>query len=86
MAAAQFGGAINDYFGWNVDLENYDLEVVLNINDNNIRVCVALTKESLHRRDIVKFGATTLRPTIAYGMLRYVEFEILESTIGWRGL
>lgn len=72
QAAAHFGGEINNYFGWNVDLENFDIEVVLNIEDDNVRVCVALTKESLHRRDISNFGPTTLRPTIAYGMLRSV--------------
>lgn len=72
QAAAHFGGEVNNYFGWNVDLENFDIEVVLNIDDDNVRVCLALTKESLHRRDISNFGPTTLRPTIAYGMLRSV--------------
>lgn len=71
QAATHFGGEINNYFGWNVDLENFDIEVVLNIDDDNVRVCVALTTESLHRRDISNFGPTTLRPTIAYGMLRF---------------
>lgn len=71
QAAAHFGGEINNYFGWNVDLENFDIEVVLNIDDDNVRACVALTTESLHRRDISNFGPTTLRPTIAYGMLRF---------------
>lgn len=70
QAAACFGGAIQDYFGWNVDLVDHDLEIVLCIDDDDVRVCVSLTRESLHRRDIVKFGPTTLRPTIAYGMLR----------------
>jgi len=69
-AAASFGGEINNYFGWNVDLENYDIEAVLCIDGNDIRVGVSLTRESLHRRDIVQFGSTTLRPTIAHGMLR----------------
>lgn len=69
-AAANFGSAIQDYFGWNVDLDNFDIEVVLCIEDRDIRVGVSLTKQSLHRRHITHFGKTTLRPTIAHGMLR----------------
>lgn len=69
-AAANFGGAMDNYFGWNVDLKNFDIETVLCIEDDNVRVGMSLTKKSLHRRDIAQFGATTLRPTIAYGMLR----------------
>lgn len=69
-AAAHFGGALHDYFGWNVDLNNYDIEVVLCIEDRDIRVGISLTNQSLHRRHITHFGKTTLRPTIAHGMLR----------------
>ncbi|XP_013378720.1 THUMP domain-containing protein 3 [Lingula anatina] len=69
-AASQFGGTIQDYFGWNVDLKNHDLEVVLNIADNDVYVTLGLTTESLHKRNIVDFGPTTLRTTIAYNMLR----------------
>lgn len=71
-AAAHFGGAVHDYFGWNVDLDNYDIEVVLCIEDRDIRIGISLTNHSLHRRHITHFGKTTLRPTIAHGMLRYV--------------
>jgi len=70
LAAAQFGGAVQDYFGWNVNLSNYDIEVVLCIEDRDVRVGIALTNQSLHRRHITHFGRTTLRPTIAHGMLR----------------
>jgi len=69
-AAAHFGGAVQDYFGWKVDLSNYDIEVVLWIEDRDVRVGISLTTQSLHRRHITHFGRTTLRPTIAYGMLR----------------
>ena len=37
-----------------------------------MRLGISLTKESLHRRNIANFGPTTLRPTIAYCMLRSV--------------
>jgi hypothetical protein len=69
-AAAHFGGEMHNYFGWNVDLENYDIEAFLYIEDDDVRVGISLTRESLHRRDIAHFGPTTLRPTIAHGMLR----------------
>ena len=69
-AASHFGGAVHDYFGWNVDLSNYDIEVILCIEDRNVRIGISLTGQSLHRRHITHFGKTTLRPTIAHGMLR----------------
>ena len=72
QAAAAFGGAVQDYFLWNVKMKDFDIEVVLSIEERDVTVMIALTKESLHRRHITKFGPTTLRPTIAYGMLRYV--------------
>ncbi|KAM8758991.1 tRNA (guanine(6)-N(2))-methyltransferase THUMP3 [Rhynchonycteris naso] len=69
-AARDFGGAIQDYFKWKADMTNFDVEVLLNIHDNEIIVGIALTEESLHRRNITHFGPTTLRSTLAYGMLR----------------
>ncbi|XP_037656864.1 THUMP domain-containing protein 3 [Choloepus didactylus] len=69
-AARDFGGAIQDYFKWKADMTNFDVEVLLNIHDNEIVVGIALTEESLHRRNITHFGPTTLRSTLAYGMLR----------------
>lgn len=43
----------------------------MNIHDSEVIVGIALTEESLHRRNITHFGPTTLRSTLAYGMLRY---------------
>ncbi|XP_069100892.1 tRNA (guanine(6)-N2)-methyltransferase THUMP3-like [Argopecten irradians] len=74
-AASNFGAAINNYFNWNVDMIKFDIEVVLNISENDIRVCLALTRGSLHKRNIVSFGPTTLRSTIAYSMLRLCEIK-----------
>ena len=70
QAARSFGGALQDYFNWKVDLSNFDLEAVLTIENRHVYVSIMLTKKSLHRRNIAHFGPTTLRPTIAYGMLR----------------
>ncbi|XP_041350135.1 THUMP domain-containing protein 3-like [Gigantopelta aegis] len=69
-AAANFGDAVQTYFGWNVDMKNFDIEVILNIEDRDVSVGIGLTKQSLHRRNLSSFGPTTLRPTIAYNMLR----------------
>ena len=69
-AAASFGSAVQTYFGWNVDMTGYDIEVVLTIDGNNVSVGLALTPVSLHHRNLVAFGVTTLRPTICHNMLR----------------
>ncbi|CAD7687691.1 unnamed protein product [Nyctereutes procyonoides] len=69
-ATRDFGGAIQDYFKWKADMTNFDVEVLLNIHDKEIVVGIALTEESLCRRNITHFGPTTLRSTLAYGMLR----------------
>lgn len=69
-AAANFGGAIYNYFKWNVKMTEFDIEVILGIEEHEVTVSIGLTKESLHRRNITHFGPTTLRPTIAYSMLR----------------
>ncbi|VTJ85826.1 Hypothetical predicted protein, partial [Marmota monax] len=69
-AARDLGGAVQDYFKWKADMTNFDVEVLLNIHDNEIIMGIALTEESLHRRNITHFGPTTLRSTLAYGMLR----------------
>ncbi|XP_006889012.1 PREDICTED: THUMP domain-containing protein 3-like [Elephantulus edwardii] len=69
-AARGFGGAVQEYFKWKADMTNFDVEVLLNIHNNEVVVGIALTEESLHRRNITHFGPTTLRSTLAYGMLR----------------
>ncbi|XP_012781387.1 tRNA (guanine(6)-N2)-methyltransferase THUMP3 isoform X2 [Ochotona princeps] len=69
-AARDFGGAVQEYFKWKADMTNFDVEVLLNIHDSEVVVGIALTEESLHRRNITHFGPTTLRSTLAYGMLR----------------
>ncbi|XP_030062941.1 tRNA (guanine(6)-N(2))-methyltransferase THUMP3 isoform X2 [Microcaecilia unicolor] len=69
-AARDFGGAVQEHFQWKADMTNFDVEVLLNIHGNELVVAIALTEESLHRRNITHFGPTTLRSTLAYGMLR----------------
>ncbi|NXR08933.1 THUM3 protein, partial [Semnornis frantzii] len=69
-AARDFGGAVQEHFQWKADMTDFDVEVLLNIHNNEVVVGIALTEESLHRRNITHFGPTTLRSTLAYGMLR----------------
>lgn len=45
-------------------------QVLLNIHNVEVVIGIALTDESLHRRNITHFGPTTLRSTLCYGMLR----------------
>lgn len=74
-AARDFGGAVQEHFQWKADMTNFDVEVLLNISYNEMLVGIALTEESLHRRNITHFGPTTLRSTLAYGMLRLCDLE-----------
>ena len=69
-AASHFGAGLARYFGWKVQLKNPDLEVLLSIANDDATVRIALSRESKHKRNIAHFGPTTLRSTIAYGMLR----------------
>ncbi|XP_053325782.1 tRNA (guanine(6)-N2)-methyltransferase THUMP3 [Spea bombifrons] len=74
-AARDFGGAVQDHFQWKADMTKFDIEVLLNISYNEMVVGIALTEESLHRRNITHFGPTTLRSTLAYGMLRLCDLQ-----------
>jgi len=74
-AAAKFGGGINDWFHWHVDLSNPDIEVLLNIVNNNVVIGIALTKESRGKRNIAHFGPTTLKSSIAYCMLQLANIQ-----------
>lgn len=68
-AARALGGRINHIFGWRPDMENFDMEVLLNIRNDTMLVMVALNRESLFKRNVSAFGPTTLRSTICYCMV-----------------
>ena len=59
-----------NHFGWKVNLTQPQVEVLLNIFDDQATICIALTREAKFKRNIVHFGPTTLRSTLAYGLLR----------------
>ncbi|XP_045614444.2 tRNA (guanine(6)-N2)-methyltransferase THUMP3 isoform X1 [Procambarus clarkii] len=69
-AARQFGGAVNEIFGWPVDLSNFELEILLYIDTEFVYTAICLTREPLFRRNITSFGRTNLRSTICYNMIR----------------
>jgi len=72
-AARDFGGTLQDKFQWAVNLKNFDLNVILNIEEDTFYVCAAITRESKHRRNITHFSGTTLRSTMCYNLLRLTE-------------
>lgn len=80
-AATAFGGYLQDKFNWIVDLSNYDLEIILEINNEEVYAGIALNKMSNHFRNIKFFGVTTLRATICYNMLRLCNVQPGEFVI-----
>ncbi|KAJ1350880.1 hypothetical protein KIN20_006791 [Parelaphostrongylus tenuis] len=54
-------------------MKNFDLEVLLNIQNDSMMVMVSLNRESLFKRNICAFGPTTMRPTMAYCMAALAE-------------
>ncbi|KAK7155133.1 hypothetical protein R3I93_009928 [Phoxinus phoxinus] len=80
-AARDFGGAVQEFFQWKADMTKFDVEVLLNIHNTEVVIGIALTVESLHRRNITHFGPTTLRSTLAYGMLRLCKPQVSDVIV-----
>lgn len=68
-SARAFGGKLNDTYLWLVDLDDYDIDISLQIKYNEAYVGLSVTQKSLHMRNIVEFNITTLKATIAYNMV-----------------
>lgn len=65
------GQAIVDKYRNRVDLENFNVEITVDIVHDKCIVGVAVSRESLHKRGYRVFEhPAALRPTIAYGMIR----------------
>lgn len=73
-AARRFATGVIDSFNWPVKLKNSDIEILLTLDDDDVMVGLALTRTSKHRRNLTFFGPTSLRATIAYGLLRYIAY------------
>ncbi|RWS12248.1 THUMP domain-containing protein 3-like isoform X2 [Dinothrombium tinctorium] len=97
-AAAILGGIINETYHWPVSMKQFDLEIIFNIKDKELSVGIALTRQSLHYRNLVSFGPTSLKATICHNMLRLAEIQtgdivcdpmcgsgaiLVESSISW---
>eukprot|EP01063_Lacrimia_lanifica_P020284 TRINITY_DN27616_c0_g1_i1.p1 TRINITY_DN27616_c0_g1~~TRINITY_DN27616_c0_g1_i1.p1 ORF type:complete len:491 (+),score=141.96 TRINITY_DN27616_c0_g1_i1:74-1474(+) len=67
------GKTLQDAFGFCVDLADHEIEFVLHVWYKRVCVLLPLTRESLHRRNVVDFGYTTLRATICHGLLRVAQ-------------
>ncbi|KAL7891529.1 hypothetical protein AOLI_G00010050 [Acnodon oligacanthus] len=80
-AARDFGGSVQEFFQWKADMTKFEVEVLLNIHNNEVVIGIALTEESLHRRNITHFGPTTLRSTLAYGMLRLCKPQVSDVIV-----
>ncbi len=74
-AAREFGGAVQDKFKWTVKMKGYDLDVVINIDTELVYCGVALTRQSLFKRNIEHFGPTTLRATICSALLTIADIK-----------
>ncbi|XP_023333810.1 THUMP domain-containing protein 3 [Eurytemora carolleeae] len=75
------GGRIQDKFLWNVKMKNYDIEVVMNCDVDQVYVGVALNNSSLFNRTLSHFGPTSLRPTICAAMVRLAKVKVGEIVL-----
>lgn len=74
-AARVFGGLINDKFKWPVSMKQFDLQIMLHVKDNGWYVSICLTRDSLHFRNLVSLGVTTLKATVCHAMLRIARIK-----------
>lgn len=67
--AARVGAGVVARHGWPVDLENYDVEIVAYLTDDQLTLATRLTREgSLHRRHRVAVGKSTLKASAAFAL------------------
>lgn len=74
-AASKFGAEINNAFGWKCSVKEFDIEVVLRIEKDNMTVMMALNDKSLFERNVCAFGPTTMRSTVCYCMLHLADIK-----------
>ncbi len=70
-AAGCLGAGLVARYDWKVQMKGYHLEVLLSISGDSLTIALRLNTVSMFKRSISHFGPTTLRSTIAYGLLRY---------------
>ncbi|XP_066591678.1 tRNA (guanine(6)-N2)-methyltransferase THUMP3-like [Prorops nasuta] len=72
-AARIVGGELQNKYLWVADMTKYHLEIVCKIIQDKFIINFRVTPISMHHRNIVAFGPTTLRATICYNLLRLVK-------------
>lgn len=67
--AARVGAGVVARHGWPVDLVNYDVEIVAYLTDDHLLLGTRLTRDgSLHRRNRVGVGRSTLKASVAFSL------------------
>eukprot|EP00088_Acartia_fossae_P018880 TRINITY_DN20945_c0_g1_i6.p1 TRINITY_DN20945_c0_g1~~TRINITY_DN20945_c0_g1_i6.p1 ORF type:complete len:397 (+),score=62.27 TRINITY_DN20945_c0_g1_i6:43-1233(+) len=74
-AQISVGGRIHDIFGWNVKMKDYDLEVVMNCDIDQVYVTIALTNKALFNRTLSHLGFLCLKPTVCACLVRFAKIE-----------
>ena len=70
------GAALEAHYGTAVDLEDYDVEVRVDVHDDRCLVSVQHTHEALSRRQARLFQPrAALKPNVAYALLRLAHLE-----------
>lgn len=70
------GAALEAHYGTTVDLEEYDVEVRVDVHQDRCLVSVQHTHEALSRRQVRLFQPrAALKPNVAYALLRLAHLE-----------
>ncbi len=76
------GQAVVDRYGNRVDLENFDVEIRVDVIRDRCLIGASMTRESLHRRGYRLYEhPAALKPTIAYAMIRLARPEAGETLV-----
>jgi 23S rRNA G2445 N2-methylase RlmL len=71
MAAA--GAAVQEHYGWKVDLEGFDYDIHVDLVDDRCTVGLRLTPVSLHHRSRIVHTPASVNPPLAYAMCLLAE-------------
>ena len=75
------GAGLEAHYGTTVDLEEYDVEVRVDVHDDRCLVSVQHTKEALSRRQARLFQPrAALKPNVGYALLRLAHLDAAASS------
>lgn len=76
------GGALQESYGTAVDLENFEVEIRVDVQHNRCLLGVMRTRVSLsHRLEHLSRPRAALKPNVAYGLLRFADLETAPTTV-----